>query len=122
MAKVFLLVVLYSLVFDKVVPSNETCSEENSKVFQYFEELFMSQNFITVTDGIRMRRKSSKTRFVQVKDGAEECGSWTMRNIENNIDKIMNNFVLEFDLSEVPSRGGWSEFLFNQLMTSTRTE
>lgn len=108
MAKVFRLFILCSVVFHKVSSSNETCSTESSKVFQTFEELLMSRNLITVTDGIRMRRKSLEKIFQVNEVGEEhlmECGSWTMRNVERNIDKIMSNFVLEFDLSKVSVRG-----------------
>lgn len=69
----------------------------------------MSQNFIMVTDGIRMKRKSLEKLFevneVDVKE-EKDCGLLTLRQIESNIDKIMNNFVLEFDLSRVVIQGG----------------
>lgn len=81
----------------------------------------MSQNFIKVTDGIRMKRKSLE-RLFQVsedEDDVKECGGLlTMRQIESNIDKIMNNFVLEFDLSRVVVRGGCRvDLMMNDPMT-----
>lgn len=69
----------------------------------------MSQNFIMVTDGIRMKRKSLEKLFEVNEDDVKEekdCGLLTLRQIESNIDKIMNNFVLEFDLSRVVIQGG----------------
>lgn len=109
MAKVLLLVVLSSIAFSEVYTNDETCAVKNSRVFQYFEELLMSQIFISVTDGIRMKRKSLEKMFVVSEDEVKEqkdCGVLTLRQIESNIDKIMNNFVLEFDLSRVVIQGG----------------
>lgn len=109
MEKVLLLVVLSSIVLSEVYTKDETCAVKNSQVFQYFEELLMSQNFILVTDGIRMKRKSFEKLFEVSEDDVKEhkdCGLLTLRQIESNIDKIMNNFVLEFDLSRVVIQGG----------------
>lgn len=67
----------------------------------------MAQNFITLTDGVRMKRKTSGKIASMSDEGEkhkEECGL-IIREFESNIDKIMNNFVLEFDLSRVVVKG-----------------
>lgn len=109
MEKVFLVVLLCLLVFQKVSASNETFSMKlNSQVFQYLEELLMSQNIIELTDGVRMKKKSSEIDASSGSEGEghqEDCGLLTMREFEINIDKIMNNFMLEFDLSRAVVKG-----------------
>lgn len=70
----------------------DNCYEE--KIFRNIANLLKSQKSIDLTTGIVLRRKTSENVTKSEKWNCSE----SLKDFEGNVDRIFDDFVLEFDM------------------------